>query len=77
MQDRKTFKKNHLEMKYNFGRQVRLLREAAGFSLAELSVQTKIKVEHLQEMELGKFYVIGWVFQLAKFYDKKVRIEFY
>ena len=53
------------------------MRENAELSLSELSTRTNIRVEELKDMELGNFHVLGWVFQLAKFYDKKIRIEFY
>ncbi len=77
MQDKKTFKKNHWELKYDFGRQVRLLRENTELSFAELSMKTGIGIESLKAMELGNFHLLGFVFKLAKFYDKKVKIEFY
>ena len=77
MQDKKTFKKNQLETRYNFARQLRLLREEKGLSVKEFAQASNIFEKHIWELELGKIENFGAIFALAQFFEKKVKIEFY
>lgn len=77
MQDGKTFKINKCETSYNFAEQLRRMRQEKGLSLKELAVHAQIDISLLQRMELGYFEDWGSLYSLAKFFDRKIRIEFY
>ncbi len=76
MKTKKQIRKNQLETRYNFARQVRVLREAAGLSVKELSQQINMPESFLQKLELGQVENIGTIFAVARFFDKKVAINF-
>ena len=76
MKTKKQIRKNQLETRYNFARQVRVLREAAGLSVKELSQQMNMPESFLQKLELGQVENIGTIFAVAQFFDKKVAINF-
>jgi len=77
MQDRKTLRRNRIEMKYNFALQVRQMREAAGLSIKELAAQIFVSENSVRQLELGGIHDWGMIFAIAQFFDKKIRIEFY
>lgn len=77
MQDKNQFKDNQLETRYNFANQVRTLREGLGLSITEMSAKSGMMKRHIRQMELGKLESIGAIFDIARFFDKKVKIEFY
>jgi len=76
MKTKKQIRKNQLKTRYNFARQVRVLREAAGLSVKELSQQINMPESFLQKLELGQVENIGTIFAVARFFDKKVAINF-
>ncbi len=76
MKTKRQIKKNQLETRYNFAKQIRLLREGKGFSIKEFSQQIHISETYLQKLELGEVENIGVIFSLAQFFDKKVEIKF-
>lgn len=69
------YKDNQLETRYKFARQVRCLREGAGLTIKEMAEKSGIMERHIKQMELGKIENIGPVFNLARFFDKKVEIN--
>ncbi len=71
MKTRKQIRKIQLETRYNFARQVRLLREGMGFSLKEFAQESHIPEKIIQQLELGKIENIGTIFALAQFFNKK------
>ncbi|MBO7556613.1 MAG: helix-turn-helix domain-containing protein [Alphaproteobacteria bacterium] len=75
MKTRKQIKKNQVETRYNFARQIRLLREGAGLSIKEMAQQIFISETFLQKQELGEIEHIGTIFAIAQFFDKKVEIN--
>ena len=75
MKTRKQIKKNQVETRYNFARQVRLLREGASLSIKEMAQQIFISETFLQKLELGEIEHIGTIFAIAQFFDKKVEIN--
>jgi len=77
MQDKYQFKDNQLETRYNFANQARSLREGVGLSVSEMAAKSGIMKRHIQQLELGKLESIGIIFDIARFFDKKVKIEFY
>ena len=77
MQDKKIFKRNQLETRYNFARQLRLLREEKGLSVKEFAKEIHMLEKYIWQLELGKIENFGAIFALAQFFDKKVKIEFY
>nr|QIM10580.1 hypothetical protein PlAlph_4720 [uncultured Alphaproteobacteria bacterium] len=77
MQIKKIFKRNRCETAFNFALQVRQLREERGLTVEELAQESGIPVCILQRMEMGCFEDWGRNFSFAKFFDRKIRIEFY
>ena len=77
MQTRKIFRRNRYETAYNFARQVRRMREERGLTIEELSEVSKIPLNILQKLEMGYFEDWGTLYNYAKFFDRKIRIEFY
>lgn len=77
MQTRKIFKQNQHETAYNFAQQVRRLREERGLTIEEVSARSRIPLFKLQRMETGYFADWGRILNYAKFFDRKIRIEFY
>ena len=77
MQTRKIFKRNRYETAYNFARQVRRMREERGLTIEELSEVSNIPLNILQKLEMGCFEDWGKNYAFAKFFDRKIRIEFY
>ena len=75
MQKDSQYKDNQLETRYNFALQIRGLREASGLSIKEMSEKSGIIERHIKQMELGKIESIGAIFNLARFFDKKVEIN--
>jgi len=75
MKTRKQIRKIQLETRYNFARQVRLLREGAGLSVKEFAQESHIPEKVIQQLELGKIENIGTIFFFAQFFDKKVEIN--
>lgn len=77
MQETKIYRKNKDEFTYNFAEQVRRLRAESNLSIEELSLGSNIAMATLKKMELGHFNDWEKIFRLARFYDKKIRLEFY
>ena len=77
MQDKKTYRANKLEFEYGMAAQCRSLREKSGLSLEEFCNQSRMSINLVRKIEMGKISDIDNLFLLAKFYDKKVRLEFY
>ena len=77
MQTRKIFKQNKYKTAYDFARQVQRLREDKGLTIEELAVQAHIALPALRRMEMGYFEDWGALYNLTKFFDRKIRIEFY
>ncbi len=77
MQETKIYRRNKDEFIYNFAEQVRKLRENSNLSIEELSLGSNIAMTTLKKMELGHFNDWEKIFRLARFYDKKIRLEFY
>ena len=75
MKTKKQIRKIQLETRYNFARQVRLLRENMGFSVKEFAQESHIPEKVIQQLELGKIENIGTIFALAQFFNKKVEIN--
>ena len=75
MKTRKQIRKNQVDTRYNFARQVRLLREGVGLSIKELAEQIFISETFLKKLELGEVEHIGTIFAIAQFFDKKVEIN--
>ena len=71
------YKVNKVEFCYNFAEQVRWLRESNKLSFEEISQGTGIPIINLKRLELGQGKDWGDILQLAKFYEKKIRLEFY
>ena len=77
MKTRKQIRKIQLETRYNFARQVRLLREGAGLSVKEFAQESHIPEKVIQQLELGKIDNTGNIFALAQFFNKKVEINLF
>ncbi len=77
MQETKVYRKNKDEFVYNFAEQVRRLRAASNLTIEELSLSSNISMSSLKKMELGHFNDWEKIFRLARFYDKRIRLEFY
>ncbi len=77
MQETKIYRRNKDEFVYNFAEQIRGLRRNSCLSLEELSQGSNIAITALKKMELGHFNDWEKIFRLARFYDKKIRLEFY
>ena len=75
MKTRKQIRKIQLETRYNFARQVRLLREGMGLSVKEFAQESHIPEKVIQQLELGKIENIGTIFSFAQFFNKKVEIN--
>lgn len=71
-----TYKRVKKEMCFLIAAQLRKLRENERLSLEELSARTGISVEILEELESGKAKRIGHLYRLARYYHKKIKIEF-
>lgn len=71
-----TYKRVKKEMCFLIAAQLRNLRESEQLSLEDLSARTSISVEILEELESGNVKRIGHLYRLARFYDKKIKIEF-
>ena len=70
------YKQNNRIMRFSIAEQLRNLRESERLSLNLLSARTGIRVEILEELENGKANRIGHLYRLARYYDKKIKIEF-
>lgn len=70
-------KYNTREFKYRFAREVRRLRMEKGFSIQELSEFSRIPLGTLYALELGNFRDWPTIIRLARFYNKRIRLEFY
>lgn len=77
MQETKIYRRNKDEFIYNFAEQIRGLRTNSSLSIEELSLRSNISMASLKKMELGHFNDWEKIFRLARFYDKKIRLEFY
>ena len=77
MQDNKTYRGNKLEFKYGIAAQCRRLRESYGLTLEEFCNQSGMNINLVRKMEMGQVCDTDSLFLLAKFYDKKIRLEFY
>ena len=77
MQDKKTYRSNKLEFEYGIAAQCRRLRESHGLTLEEFCSQSGMDISLIRKIEMGKICETENLFQLAKFYDKKIRMEFY
>jgi len=77
MQVKKIFKNNKCETAFNFAQQVRKLREERGLTVEEAAEGSKIPVYTLRLAEMGHFEDWGTIYGIAKFFDRKIRIEFY
>ena len=53
------------------------LREDKGLTIEELAVQAHIALPALRRMEMGYFEDWGALYNLTKFFNRKIRIEFY
>ncbi len=77
MQAKKIFKQNKYKTAYDFAQQVQRLREDKGLTIEELAVHAQIDLPTLRLMEMGYFEDWGTLYNYAKFFDRKIRIEFY
>lgn len=75
MQTKNKFQTNQLETRYNFARQIRLLRESKGLSVAEFAQELSVAEKYVLRMELEKFDSLAEIFALARYFDKKVDIN--
>ena len=75
MQTKNKFQTNQLETRYNFARQVRLLRESNGLSTKEFAQELNVGEKYILQIELGKFTSLSEIFALARYFDKKVEIN--
>ena len=77
MQDKKNFRSNKLAFEYDMALQIRKMRLNSGLSLEDFSRQSGIKETAAIKLELGKICNFDHIFRIARFYDKKVKVEFY
>lgn len=77
MLDKKKHRQNMRKLRYQLSSDIRSLREAHNFSIEELSFQAHIPIRIMQELELGNLDRIDAIYSIAKFFNKKIRIEFY
>ena len=77
MQNKKIFRKNKIEMQYNFARQIRQMRENIELSVGQLADEIHVPEQYIRRLELGYIQDWGLIFAIAQFFDKKIKIEFY
>ncbi len=77
MQDFKTYQDNKLNLTHAIAEQLRNLRESRHLSIEELSAGARISANTLKKLELGHADELQDLCRLARYYDKKIRVEFY
>ena len=70
-------RKNIREFHYNFAEELRRLRNSKNLSLEHLAFYSCVPVHKLRDLEIGQNKDWGTIFQLARYYEKKIRLEFY
>lgn len=65
------------EFKYRLAETVRKVRLEHGYeTVYDLAVAVNLPVKELMALETGNMKSIGVLFRLAKFYGKRIRIDF-
>lgn len=76
MIDKKQAKIDMRNTKESLGKQITELRKVRGLSLEKMCFECCIKFSYLEKLELGKLEIsIGMLQHLARFFDKKIKIE--
>lgn len=67
------------DLRYRFGQEVRRMRLEHGYeSVYELARACgNVTVTELMKLENGGFEHFSWLIPLARFYNKRIRVEFY
>nr|QIM10298.1 hypothetical protein PlAlph_0520 [uncultured Alphaproteobacteria bacterium] len=76
MQSFSVYQHNRCTLAYDVADQLRKLRESRNISLESLSEHTKISVDTLKKLELGHVHELDYLYRLARFYDKKIKLTF-
>lgn len=77
MLSRDEHRRNLKEMRYNLSQAIIRLRMDKKQTIEQTSFDAKIPLNILRDLERGEVNHFGYLFAVAKFFDKKVRIEFY
>ena len=77
MLDKKQHKKNLKEFRKLFIEDINQPRKERGLSLDELAEQCHVPKKEVEKLDSGICQNLGAIHQLARFFDRKMRIMFY
>ncbi|MFV0626019.1 MAG: hypothetical protein ACK5N8_01540 [Alphaproteobacteria bacterium] len=77
MLSKKEHKNNIKNFRNNLKNEVEKLRVERGLSVEDIVEQSHIPLLELFRLEQKRDYNWGTIYQLARFFDKKIRITFY
>ena len=73
--DKKEFKQMMKECREHLGQQLYEIRRKQGLTAEEVYMETNLFTRHIEKMEMGLVINLDFLVILAKFYNKKIKIE--
>ncbi len=73
--DKKEFKQMMKECREHLGQQLYEIRQKQGLTAEEVYMETNLFTRHIEKMEMGLVINLDFLVILAKFYNKKIKIE--